>query len=97
MLTLFPFSGNRNEILADAALAAGCLRYERLYSGTVVTFRGPIPTEMISMRQLFALAFAVAALATITLDFADARGRTGSHRSGGYNSHGKGSHYYGGH
>ena len=27
---------------------------------------------------------------------ADARGRTGSHRSGGYNSHGKGSHYNGG-
>jgi hypothetical protein len=49
------------------------------------------------MRQLFALAFAIAALATITLDFADARGRTGSHRSGRYTSHGKGSHYYGGH
>jgi hypothetical protein len=63
----------------------------------MATFRGPIPTEMISMRRLFALAFAIVALATITLDFADARGRTGSHRAGGYNSHGKGSHYYGGH
>jgi hypothetical protein len=29
---------------------------------------------MISMKQLFALAFAIVALATITLDFADARG-----------------------
>jgi hypothetical protein len=48
------------------------------------------------MKQLLALAIAIAALGVVTLDFADARGRTGSHRSGGYNSHGKGSHYYGG-
>lgn len=41
----------------------------------------------------FAIALAVLALAATA---ADARGRTGSHRSGGYTSHGKGSHYYGG-
>jgi hypothetical protein len=49
------------------------------------------------MKQLFALAIAVAALAVFTINMADARGRTGSHRSGGYSSHGKGSHYFGGH
>jgi hypothetical protein len=42
------------------------------------------------MKQLVALALAVTTLAFITLDFADARGRTGSHRYGGYTSHGKG-------
>jgi hypothetical protein len=49
------------------------------------------------MKQIFALAIAVAAFAVFTINMADARGRTGSHRSGGYTSHGKGSHYYGGH
>ena len=44
------------------------------------------------MKRLVALALAIATLAFVNLDFADARGRTGSHRYGGYTSHGKGTH-----
>lgn len=36
-------------------------------------------------------------LTSLVVSFADAKGRTGSHRVGGHNSHGKGSHYRGGH
>jgi hypothetical protein len=44
-----------------------------------------------------ALGLSVLAISSFMVVAADAKGRTGSHRSGGYNSHGKGSHYYGGH
>lgn len=48
------------------------------------------------MKQ-FAIALVIALISSLALSaIAEARGRTGSHRSGGYNSHGKGSHYYGG-
>lgn len=50
--------------------------------------------KLIAYFGLFLTALAVAAT---TIDSADARGRTGSHRVGGYGSHGKGSHYVGGH
>jgi hypothetical protein len=39
------------------------------------------------------LILAALALAICFSTFADARGRSGTHRSGGYGSHGKGSHY----
>jgi hypothetical protein len=49
------------------------------------------------MKKLLVFVLTTTTLACVTLDFASARGRTGSHRVGGYTSHGKGSHYVGGH